>query len=643
MSLSNLASALGTRFSRTGELADLDEAVRLLREALILRPAPHSMRSHSLNNLATALDTRFTQTGQIDDLDEAISLHREARLLLPPPHPERPYSLINLANALVARFDQTRQQVDLNEAIALFKAALMQLPKQHTSRPGSMSVLGSALSKRSRKIGQLDDIDQAVSLHRESLLLIPQLDPDRPRLLHNLANTLARRFDKKGQIDDLHETVCLHREALELRPSGHPDRLLSLNELARVLYRRFDNTGEISDLDEALRACRESVHKLPADDPATCTYAGTLGGVLMSVHSQTQNPDHLDDAMAAFRAAATCKTAGALRRFVVARRWAYHADGIHSSALEAFRTAIQLLPHIAMLGLDLTSRHEALSQISGNSALACDAALCAIRSNQLALAVELIEEGRAIFWAQALQLRTPLDDLRLVEPALAQKLENISRALELGSQRENSRLTTDRSRKVMLMEAEEVRYRRLSEDWLQAVTEARRVEGFHNFLRPKKLVDLQKAASNGPVVILIAGNTASSALIVMPSGVEHILLPDLTRADVKVLARSLQTALSLDMYSFMKTLKAPLKTLVTKSQAYRRISDLSVHSDGRAYNTKRRAKRPSEEPDDVFRDILAIIWTCVVKPVIQYLALKVSRFMFHSFETLKHSRLFAEI
>ena len=59
----------------------------------MLRPS----QPGSLSNLANVLDTRFTETGVIADVNEAISLHREVLAL---PHGNRPQSLNNLAVAL---------------------------------------------------------------------------------------------------------------------------------------------------------------------------------------------------------------------------------------------------------------------------------------------------------------------------------------------------------------------------------------------------------------------------------------------------------------------------------------------------------------------------------------------------------------
>jgi hypothetical protein len=113
--------------------------------------------------------------------------------------------------------------------------------------------------------------------------------------------------------------------------------------------------------------------------------------------------------MDAFQAAVMCKAAPASERFRVAKSWAHHADSNHKSSLDAYQAATELLPHLAMLGLDLHSRQQAL--ISGSDGLAHNAAACAIRSAQYDKAVELLKEGRAVFWSQALQLCTSTADL----------------------------------------------------------------------------------------------------------------------------------------------------------------------------------------------------------------------------------------
>ncbi|KAG2745480.1 hypothetical protein P692DRAFT_201848294 [Suillus brevipes Sb2] len=146
MSLNNLANRLSTRFDRRGNAEDLDEAIALHREALALRPVGHTYRSSSLNNLANRLSTRFDHRGSgedlnesrenllcnAEDLDEAIALHREALVLHPVGHTYRSMSLNNLALELSTRFDRRGNGDDLDEAIALHREALALHPSLAT-------------------------------------------------------------------------------------------------------------------------------------------------------------------------------------------------------------------------------------------------------------------------------------------------------------------------------------------------------------------------------------------------------------------------------------------------------------------------------------------------------------------------------
>ena len=53
--------------------------------------------------------------------------------------------------------------------------------------------------------------------------------------------------------------------------------------------------------------------------------------------------------------------------------------------------------------------------------LAAEAASCALRCGNAELAVELLEQGRSLFWTQALNLRADLGDLALASPDLASR------------------------------------------------------------------------------------------------------------------------------------------------------------------------------------------------------------------------------
>ncbi|THH11187.1 hypothetical protein EW146_g8131 [Bondarzewia mesenterica] len=291
-----------------------------------------------------------------------------------------------------------------------------------------------------------------------------------------------------------------------------------------------------------------------------------------------------------------------------------------------------------MLGLNLQSRQEAL--ISRSDGLARDAAACAIRSGDFKKAIELLEEGRAIFWSQALQLRTPLDDLRVKRPALAQKLENISQALEQGSQRDTFRSPSDSAQRVMSMEQEAIRYRHLNDDWVDTLEEVRRVDGFEDFLRPKQFSTLQLAASHGPIVILNASRSGCDALIVTLDGICHIPLSPFSFAlasDLVSLIRHAISSKSVHSLSFigMEVPAADEGSEPKKGGEAMEWSLDSLPEDLRSDpelmrlldDQDRHGKRVSSSglsKDDIFGFVLEKLWTCVVEPVLHCLGLKKS-------------------
>ncbi|KAF8512786.1 CHAT domain-containing protein [Gautieria morchelliformis] len=617
MSFSNLASFLWTRFERSGRLEDLEDAISFHREALELRAAPHPDRPVSLSNLALALSTRFEQSGLHEDLEEEISLNRQALELRAAPHPARATYLNNLASALSARYRQSGQREDLEATISLHQEALELRPASHPDRPDSLNNLALALSTRFGQSAQHQDLEAAISFHREALELRAAPHPARATLFDNLALALKTRFEQSGQLADLEAAISLGRDALELRPAPHPDRPLSFNNLATALCARFGQLGRWEDLEEAIDALSQSQNALVAGHPSACFFSGNLGVAFMAAYTHSDKAMYLQDAMDAFRAAATCETASASQRLRIAKLWATHADSRHESALDAYYIAIQLLPRLAMLGLDLPSRHRALT--SGSDGLARDAAACAIRMGQYERAVELLEEGRAVFWSQAMQLRTPMSDLRDVAPELEQRLRRISLTLEQGSLRDVSRDMSDCSQKAVSMEREASHFRRLNDEWLMVIEEVRQLEGFEDFLRPRRLSTLLPAATEGPVVILNASNTGCDGLILTSSGVQHVPLV-LVLADVTALVNCIQLATASG--SRDPALSASIRAHVEGLEQMLPFNTLQLLRHTSESRVMARAKFGGQTDD--LQTVLAVLWRSVVKPVIQSLALEKS-------------------
>ncbi|KAJ7208680.1 tetratricopeptide repeat-containing protein [Mycena pura] len=633
--LNNLAYAVKTRFHQQGNAKDLDESIKLNREALVLRPAPHPDRRNSLNNLANGLKRRFEQQGIPKDLDEAVALHREALQICAPPHPNRSQSLSNLASALWTRFRQRGDPNDIDEAIALHREGVEIHATFHSDNSIALDSLANSLCTRFEQWGDPKDLHEAIELHTEALKLCAAPHPNRSTLLNstglafctrfeqqhdpkdldeaiqllkealeirtaphparsislnNLANTLETRFTQQGVSKDLNEAVDLRREALELCDTSNSERYIPLSNLAGTLWTRFQKQWDSSDRNEAIALYSEALEICRAPHPGRGKCLVNFGSILYKSYLHQPDAKSLDDAISAFREASTYMSSPPLSRLIALSTWAMNASqNGHRSGLDAYQASINLLPQLAAFHLDLKSRHQILTTAK-ISALASDAANCAIFFNQNNLAVEFLEASRSVFWAQALHLRTPLDDLENVDPELACKLRNLSQQLEHGAFRESSEnVSTATQSQTRSIEAVGVQCRRINEEWDEILKTTRKLTGFDDFLKPKRMASLCQAAVSGPVIILLTSGSTCSALIVKSSGdVQHVQLPSLN------------------------------------IQTVAHYSGLPHESDLEARLYGEQEGRIDMNPNDIFRRLLADVWNTLVKPVFEAMSLKKS-------------------
>ncbi|KAJ7747449.1 tetratricopeptide repeat-containing protein [Mycena maculata] len=610
-SLNNLANVVRTRFEQRGDGQDIDEAIQLHREALALRPSPHPDRGSSLNNLANAVRTQFEQRGDGQDIDEAIQLHREALALRPSPHPDRGSSLNNLANAVRTRFEQRGDGQDIDEAIQLHREALALHPSPHPDRGGSLNNLAGAVQTRFEQRGDAQDIDEAIQLHREALALRPSPHPDRGGSLNNLANAVQIRFEQWGDAQDIDEAIKLHREALALRPSPHPDRGSSLNNLANAVQTRFKQRGDTQDIDEAIHLSEEALMLSPPPNAGCGTFLQNLAILLVHSYECGRDPHHLSDAITLLQEASHHVSSSPLKRFthtcLLARTAAKHD---HPSALPAYRAAINLLPQLAALHLDLRLRQQLLATLNGTG-LASDAAACAIGLNEYATAVEFLEASRLVFWSQALHLRTPLNILGTSHPQLASQIFGLAAELEQSSFRMTRRnLSTDRQHEAISIELEGAHCQRLNEDWAQAISSVRMLPGFEDFMQPKGIMALTQAAVYGPVVILNPGQSTSHALLVKHlNDVQCVPLPDISMSSAKWLVKLLR-ALSGSTFDLAEFVMKNSRGDNTMPRALVEARILAMQE----------VLDPTS-PNEVFRVILALLWELIVKPVLDVLDL----------------------
>jgi tetratricopeptide (TPR) repeat protein len=465
--LDKLASALLARFEHQGNDRDLDDAITLWEEFL---PTGHHHYSAPLNHLAIALMTRFQRRGNDKDLDDAITLYRERLYFGAYSDQDRSASLINLARALATQFKHQ---------------------------------------------GNDELLDEAIVLSEEALNLQSVGHPHRIASLNNLATMLAFRFKHSHNHQDLDEAVALCKKALDLPSDGHMNRLELLVNLSDVLSVQFTHQGNIHSLDEALENACSALSLLRTHDPRRSTVHRLLATIHMlfyesRLHSTGEGVDSLNAAMGDLRAGVDSIPSGLRSRLQTSLLWIRSAEKYtHSTLPEAYATSIQLLDDYISATASVSSRRHMMRLFPPT--LAVGATSCALRHDEVCRAVELLEQGRTLIWTQMARFRVPIEGLQERGDranTLVKKFRELSYLLDKPS----AKLHEGTPR--LIVDAEAVRYTGLVDDWKKTVEEIRKLEGFSRFMLPPLFSDLQDAARDGPVIVLIASESSRNAIII---------------------------------------------------------------------------------------------------------------------------------
>ena len=529
VSLSNLAVDISTRYDQLGAMEDLTEGIVLNREALALCPQGHPDRSASLNNLAVRLTTRYHQLGAMEDLAEAIVLCRESLDLRPQGHPDRSASLSNLAVDLSTRYHQLGAMEDLAEAIVLGREALGLRPQGHPDRSASLSNLAIDLSTRYKRLGAMEDLAEAIVLDREALALCPQGHPGRSASSSNLAVLLSTRYHQLGAIEDLTEAIVLDRETLALCPQGHLDRSASLNNLALRLSTRYHELGEMKDLDEATDLNREALVLRPQGHPERSRSLDNLASCLCDRFTRSERSQDKEELFSLYEQLVHVPQFVSSIDLSASKSWIRVAEDFHHpSTLLAHETSLRLLiQHLAVL----PSLPQHLSIVKHlTSSLAVDAFSACLRNSSPARAVELLEQGRGVFWSLLSRLHSPLDDVIACIPTGKTFADEFTRLASL-------------IRDVLTSPgpSQHERLYSLNIDLQRVVTDIRRLPGLSRFLLTPLFSDLRCAASGGPVIIVSASEYSCDTLIIfLERDPVHIPL-QVTQEDVRRLSTELQS------------------------------------------------------------------------------------------------------
>jgi tetratricopeptide (TPR) repeat protein len=404
------------------------------------RRNPHAQAQDTMNATEPRAQARTAVTllSKVLNQDDPATLNRAVELLrsaLAGTAGQRvpPGWLSNLGVALRIRYVRQGFPGDLDEAIKLGRFAVR---GDHSQRPWHLANLAAALRLRALRSAAMADLDEAIEINRTVAATVPADDPPCGDLMSNLALTLQTRFARTGVLADLDQAVEAARAAVRMMPAGDPARAVKLANLSSTLRQRYLCTGAIRDIDAAVRAAggrwpnaRAASPTAPRSStsrPQPCAGGSTAAGIWRTSIS----PSDLDTAIASWHEAAGTVSAASLTRLESATSSASataKAGGL-PVAVSAYATAVSLLPLVAWRGIARADQEFHLR--TAGAPLGPDSAAAAVAGGRHEFAIELLEAGRSVRWAQLLEIRSDLRSLERAAPALASALRNCSTRLD---------------------------------------------------------------------------------------------------------------------------------------------------------------------------------------------------------------------
>uniref|UniRef100_L2G533 TPR domain-containing protein n=2 Tax=Colletotrichum fructicola (strain Nara gc5) TaxID=1213859 RepID=L2G533_COLFN len=217
-------------------------------------------REKLLNQLGSLLGRLFKCTEDPATLEEAIRVTKEAASSTNGNYLEQATALINLCNRLSERFKYTGLLSHLDDAIDFGREAMektQRIPQYWNIQTSIAANLGLSLCDRFSVTGRNEDLDEGINLCAVAVLQASPTDPNRALWLNNLGLAHNHQYSVSNNMNDLDEAIRVTQDALTSIHPRHPARSGIIFNLASRLRDRSRSTGSIEDLNEAVRYFRD--------------------------------------------------------------------------------------------------------------------------------------------------------------------------------------------------------------------------------------------------------------------------------------------------------------------------------------------------------------------------------------------------
>lgn len=591
--LENLGLFLYYRFDYGGsDLSMLDDAISNLQKALQNNPDSETI----LESLGWCFYGRFLHTGDLSQIETAISHNLHALQVSSDSNPLGKASrLTSLGGSLWKKFERTEDPLDIANAITYQQQALELLPEGHRGIKTLLDSLGTSYCSRFQQTRDISDLRRAIVNQQKAVELTPEDHADLAIHLSNLASSLADLYDETKNVSDIESAISKLQQAIKICPDNNFYLPYHLHNLSAALYSRFDHTGNFSDIQSAILHEERAVEITPDHLPAKAFRLRQLGIYYnersTSTSTSTMNDEDIKPAILNYRMSATHMAGRPSVRLDAAEAWAMLSQAFDpSQALEAYVVVIGLITEVAGVDLMLHRRQTNLRNHSDTTALAV---AFAFEQGLIEIALSWLEQGRCLLWGQLKQLRTPADDLRDLDPTLATRFLQVANDLEQVGSRPAQTHSNPRPipASEIVMQLKVQSHVELAKEWKGILSEIRLLPGFEDFLQPPKVSSiLAGLPHDGPVVIFNVEENRCDALALL-SGTKstlHIPLPNFSQEMAVKLSKDLHLYLNENHIRMRDADRSTIPIL-------KRGHEAGIHK------------------------ILRVLWTCVIKPILDAL------------------------
>ncbi|KZO93697.1 hypothetical protein CALVIDRAFT_518734 [Calocera viscosa TUFC12733] len=545
----NLATYYVNRFEVTGNREHIESAVAFYDDFLTLMDPAEPSSWARFFAAGRAYACRFELSANPPDLDQSINHFRQADELAMQDS-DKALCKQYLGCALAERSIHQHTLIDLNKGIDRLVEALDKSEKSH--KAGAQADLAHALTLRYRTPESLGrtDLDGAIELYDQATQT-PGLLKFHDVHLSLYGCALHERWKQTRIPAELEHAFQLHKAAVNVALKGQSRRdvfLMRLGTVCRDMHAVFPSHAMGDPLQRSIETLSEASELAGPTHSLYAMYQRELAESYLRRFSITKSAQDYQLCLRALQTAAYNQSSTPNDRLEAASQWAsmVYKETPHQ-ALDAYRVALSLLPKVAWRGLEQNVRYRRLHWRN----LATDAAACAITVGRPELAVELLEQGRAVLLNSSLQLRVEVEQLRKTEPALARQLEELSNELELSTSRTTMDSGSAPSNAAGIKRYDELReanmeyHRTLALAWEKKVDDIRLLPGFENFLRTRSYDELRHAAGDGPVAIVNISKWRCDALIItVHAPVRVVSLRNVKKATLEKMSNNLHAALS---------------------------------------------------------------------------------------------------